>query len=127
MDRRERAVAGMSLVRMLGNSSSLTSRLGQLERFTFHGALDPPSAEALGADAEAADSAGLIHLDPLEVGQKPPLGFAGDLSADAAQVLGLAAADVVVADDGLFAADFTFHAHRRVSSGSAKFERLETV
>src|SRR5215470_15442269 len=79
------------------------------------GPLDPAAADALDADAQGLDGAAHLALDGLQVGLEGPAADAGDLAADAAEVLGLAAAGVVVAQDRFLAADGTLHAHADVS------------
>src|SRR5262245_26436828 len=92
--------------------------LGQLERL----ALDRPGHQA-GADRRGGDAQPLHlavdhDLDLLEVRLELPLGNAGDLLADAAQVLGLAAVGLLIADRRLLAGDRTLLAHDRVSRGA---------
>src|SRR4051794_22713502 len=70
---------------------------GHGERPALLRPLDPAAAHALGADALAADGAVDLGLDGLEVGLEGALGGAGDLLADAAEVLGLAAVGVLPA------------------------------
>src|SRR5262249_25473760 len=83
--------------------------------------LDAAAAEALGADAQGLDGAADLALHALEVGLELAPADARDLTADAAQVLGLAAARDLIAQRRLLAADATLHAHgqgpRRRSRG----------
>src|SRR4051812_49089681 len=62
-----------------------------LERPALLRAEDLAAADALDADAGALDVAADLDLHALEVGEEAALGGAGDLDADAAEVLGLAA------------------------------------
>src|SRR2546421_8343385 len=87
-----------------------------LERLLADRALDAAAANALHADAGAVDRAVLLHdLDVLQVRLEQALADAGHLAADAAEVLGLAAPGVLVAQHRLLAADVTLHAHGRLS------------
>src|SRR5262249_9545901 len=66
------------------------------ERPAFAGALDAAAADALDADAGAAHATVVVHdLHGLEVGLELPAADPGDLAADAAQVLRLAAPGIV--------------------------------
>src|SRR5262249_53086591 len=83
----------------------------QLGRLALGRPLHEAAADALDADALGLGGAARLHPDALEVGAEGPLADAGDLAADAAQVLGLAAPRVLVAAGRLLAADRTLHAH----------------
>src|SRR5581483_11081010 len=84
---------------------------GHLERLLLLGALDAAAADAMGADALAHHRAAVLHLNALEVRAERAPADAGGLAADAAQVLGLAAPGVLVAQHRLLPADRTLHAH----------------
>ena len=66
-------------------------KVRHLEWFAFGGAFDAATANALDADAHAFDGAVDFNLDALQVGVEASPADAGDLSADPAQVLRLAA------------------------------------
>src|SRR5262245_38793664 len=84
---------------------------GHLERLAALGALHAAGTDAGYANALRLDRAADLDLDALQVGLEGPLGNARRLAADAAQVLGLAAAGVLVADDRLLPANVALHAH----------------
>src|ERR1700722_12792346 len=63
------------------------------ERFPLLRPLDLAAADALDADAHALDGAADLALQALQIGAEGALAAAADLAADAAEVLGLAAAD----------------------------------
>ena len=92
----------------------MTLQVRHLERLAADRALDAAAADALHADAGAADGAVLLHdLDVLQVRLEDAPADAGHLAADAAEVLGLAASGVVVAQNGLLAAHLALLAHDR--------------
>src|SRR5262245_43149837 len=68
-----------------------------LERLALLRALHAAGADARNADAAGADRALLDDLDALKVRLEGPAGGAGDLAADAAEVLGLAAVGLLIA------------------------------
>src|SRR5581483_3163697 len=82
-----------------------------LERLPLDRLGDQPAADGADGDADRLDRAVDLDLHPLEVRLEPPLGDAGHLPADAAEVLGLAAAADLIAPDGLLARDRALHAH----------------
>src|SRR3954452_11135497 len=73
------------------------SNVRHLERLALVRLLDQPAADGADGDADRLDLAVDLDLHPLQVRQEPPLGAAGDLTADAAEVLGLAAVPLLVA------------------------------
>src|SRR5690349_13221001 len=90
----------------------LGARLGgQAERSRSHQLGDHAAAEALRADLHRL--VGAVDGDPhlLQVGLELPARDAGDLGADAAQVLGLAARGNLVPHCGTLPADLTFPSH----------------
>jgi hypothetical protein len=82
-----------------------------LERLAFGGPLGIAAADALHANSLPFDRAVDFHLNALEVGLESPAADAGDLAADAAEVLGLAATGVMIAPDGLLSTNGTLHSH----------------
>jgi hypothetical protein len=60
------------------------------------------------------DRAAQVDLDVLEIGPKSSPADPGHLAAYATQVLRLALASVLIAADGLFAADCTLHSHNLI-------------
>src|SRR5262249_41431131 len=88
------------------------SQVGRyLEQFALLRPFDAAAADALGTDALGRHRAAGFYLDALQVGPERALGGAGDLAADAAEVLGLAAIGLLVADHRLFAANGTLLSH----------------
>src|SRR3954464_13816062 len=89
------------------------SQIGRhLERLAFLRPLDTAAADALDADAGTLDGAADLDLDVLQIGSERPPADAGDFTADAAEVLGLAAPGVLVAQYRLLATDRTLHSHK---------------
>jgi hypothetical protein len=84
-----------------------SERGGHLEGFALDWSLNEAAAEALGADAGAADGAAGLDLHALQVGTEGATAAAGNLPADAAEVLGLAAVGILIAFRRLLAADGT--------------------
>src|SRR5438874_7927604 len=97
------------------------SHVGHLEWLALDRLLDQPAADGADGDADRLDRAVDLDLDPLQVRQEPPLGGAGNLAADAAEVLGLAPVALLVAADRLLAGDRTLHAHDESSSTARSF------
>src|SRR6266481_8080657 len=93
------------------SSDVCSSDLRHLERLAFDRLLDQPGPDGAHGDADRLDRAVDLDLDALEVREEPPLGRAGDLPADAAEVLGLAAVALLVTADGLLARNCTLLAH----------------
>src|SRR5690349_16467196 len=85
--------------------------LGQLERLALDRPLHQAGADGRGGDADALHLAVDDHLDLLEVRLELAAGDAGDLLADAAQVLGLAAVGLLIPQRRLLAGDGTLLAH----------------
>jgi hypothetical protein len=81
------------------------------ERQFLDWSLDLATANTLGADAGPLGRAFDLHLDPLEIRLEDPLVDPGDLLTDPAQVFGLAAVSLLVADDGLLPAHCALHTH----------------
>src|SRR5262249_28378893 len=75
------------------------------------GALHPAAAHALDADAHLLHRAVELHADVLQVRLELAPADPGDFTADAAQVLGLAAARVLITQHRLLPTDGTLHAH----------------
>src|SRR5947209_2599678 len=100
------------------------SAAGHLERLAPLRPLHPAAADALHADAHALDAAAHLALDALQVGVEDPLADARHLAADAAEVLGLTAAGVVIAHHRLLAAHGTLLSHIAISP-EALGSRLE--
>src|SRR5262249_25169560 len=73
--------------------------LRHAERLALLRPLDAAAADALHADAQPLHAAVDLALDALQVRHEPALAGAGDLGADAAEVLRLAAVGFLVADD----------------------------
>src|SRR5262249_3146489 len=92
---------------------SWRSDFGHRERLLLLRAAHAAAADARHADPDALDGAVLLDLDALQVGLEGPLAPAGNLAADAAKVLRLAAVRVLVAADRFLTADGTLHAHNR--------------
>src|SRR5262249_32646658 len=86
---------------------SQTSR--HLERFALLWPFDLAAANALDANPGAPHGPVLLNLNGLEVGPEGTAADTSDLAADATQVLGLATAGIVVAQDRLLATDSTLH------------------
>src|SRR5262249_59788188 len=82
-----------------------------LERLALLRPADLAAADALHADAGALHAAVHVDLDVLQVRPEGAPADAGDLAADAAEVLGLAAPGVLVAQHRLLSANGTLHAH----------------
>jgi hypothetical protein len=82
-----------------------------LEEFAPLGALDAAAADTLDADAHLPYRAADLHADILEIGLELPPADPGYLAADTAQVFGLAAARVLIAQYRFFPANGTLHAH----------------
>src|SRR5207247_9971112 len=99
-----------------------TSDVRHLERLALDRLLDQAAADGADGDADRLDRAVDLDLDPLEVREEPPLGGAGDLAADAAEVFGLAAVALLVAADGLLAGNRTLHAHDAPSSTDGRWK-----
>src|ERR1700741_2395308 len=95
-----------------------------LERLPLHGLFDQPAADGADGDADRLDRAVDLDPDPLQVRGEPPLGGAGDLSADAAEVFRLAAVSLLIAADRLLAGDRTLHAHDAMSSPYQSLEQI---
>jgi hypothetical protein len=85
--------------------------LGHLEGFAFLRALNESTADAADADAQPFNGAVDFDLESLQIRIEDAMADAGNLSADAAKVLGLAALGILPASDGFFAADGTVLAH----------------
>src|SRR5205823_5378191 len=82
-----------------------------LERRAPLRTLNLAAADTGHADAHLLDRAADLALDRLQIRFEGTAADAGDLAADAAQVLRLAAPGVVVAEHRLLAAYLTLHAH----------------
>ncbi len=80
-------------------------KVRHLERFSFGGAFDAATANALDADAHAFDGAVDFNLNTLQVGVEASPADAGDLAADTAQVLRLAAPGNLMTQTRFLAAD----------------------
>ena len=80
-------------------------KVRHLERFSFGGAFDAATANALDADAHAFDGAVHFHLNALQIGVKASPADAGDLATDAAQVFRLAAPGDLMSQARLLAAN----------------------
>src|SRR5262249_60262604 len=91
--------------------------LGDLERLALGRPGHQARADRRGGDAQALHLPVDDDLDLLEVRPELPLGNAGDLLADAAQVLGLPAVGLLLPDYRLLAGDRTLLAHARASRG----------
>src|SRR5579884_2977431 len=94
-------------------------RSRHLEGFAADRTLHQAAAEALHADALGLHAAVDLALHPLQVGAEGPLAAAAHLAADAAEILGLAAAHVLVADGRLLTANVALPTHDLVPLGSA--------
>jgi hypothetical protein len=79
-------------------------------------ALDPAAANALDADASGTDGAARLDLQGLQVWPKSSPADPRYLPTDAAQVLGLATASILIPQDRLLAANFALHTHCRHSA-----------
>src|SRR5713226_5621104 len=71
---------------------------GHRERLALLGALDATAADALDADTQPLHAAADLALEVLQVRVEGAPADAGDLGADAAEVLGLAALGILVAE-----------------------------
>src|SRR6478672_11376085 len=81
------------------------------ERLLLQRPLDQPAADRLDGNPDALDLAVDFDLDLLQVRLEGAFGFAGHLGADAAQILRLAAASVLIAAAWLHAGHGTLLAH----------------
>jgi hypothetical protein len=87
-----------------------------LEELAPLGAHSAAAAYALNTDAHLPYSTIDLHADILQVGLELPPADAGYLSANTAQVLGLTAARILIAQHRLLTADGTLHAHDEPAS-----------
>src|SRR5262249_12910513 len=88
------------------------SQIGRhLEQLALLRPFDAAPAGALCADAFRRDGTFGFHLDALQVGPEGALGRAGDLAADAAEVLGLAAVGLLIAHRWFLATNGTLLSH----------------
>src|SRR6266540_1147802 len=94
------------------------SNLNGGERQLLDRPLNLAAADALDADSRTHGLAVLLHLASLEVRLEAALGGAGDLLADAAEVLGFPAVGLYIADNGLLPAHRTLHTHDKPRSKS---------
>ena len=78
---------------------------------------DFAAADALGADEHCPVGAVARHMQPLQIRLELPLGDAGDLGPDAAQVLGLATDGDLIAHLWAFAANFANSSHDNAALG----------
>ena len=85
---------------------------GQSERLANHGLLNPPGAEALGANPLALGGRARLNADPLKVRAEDPAGNAGGLPAVSSQVLRLTTLSQLVSARGLLPAHVATHSHR---------------
>src|SRR5262245_20926620 len=87
------------------------SQSRHLERLAFLRPLHLAAAYALDADARALDRAADLNLNVLQIRPKRTPADARHLTADAAEVFGLAAPSVLIAQHRLLATNRTLHAH----------------
>src|SRR5947207_2814270 len=114
--RKERGVAGPPTTvgpQRLDPPGTAGSDVDADERLDLDRPLDAAAAHALGADADPDRLAVDDGLDLLEVRLERPPAHPGDLLTDPAEVLGLAAVGLLVAEDGLLPAHRALHAHDR--------------
>jgi hypothetical protein len=83
----------------------------QLEKFAPLRALDAAAADTLDANPHLPHHAADLHPDILEIGLEFPPTDPGYLTPDTAQVFGLAAARVLIAQHRFLPADGALHAH----------------
>jgi hypothetical protein len=86
-------------------------RSRNLEQFASLRALNFAAPDTLNANALALDAATSCHLNALQVGAEGTTADAGNLGADATQVLGLTAFGVLVSFDRLLAAYVALRSH----------------
>src|SRR6185369_9518442 len=84
---------------------SSAAAFGELERFAFLRARGSAAANALDTNAQALNFAADLDLQTLQIGFEDPLADAGNLTADAAEVFGLAAPGDLIANFWFLAAD----------------------
>src|SRR5437762_1347561 len=116
--------ATCSGVRAIGGASEV---LGQLERLALGRPLHQAGADGRGGDADALHLAVNDHLDLLKVRLELAARDAGDLLADAAQVLGLAAVSLLIPQHRLLAGDGTLLAHDAVSGRGPRAGRWKVA
>src|SRR2546425_6266245 len=87
---------------------------GHLKGPVLYGAFYQAATDCLDGHAHPFNLAVDLDLDALQVGLELAAGLAGDLAADAAQVLRLAAPRIFIAQNRLLAGDGTFHSHNHV-------------
>src|SRR5438094_199402 len=99
-------------------SDMIESNLNSGERQFLDRPLNLAAADALHTHAGADGLAVLLDLNALKIRLEAALGGAGDLLADAAEVLGLPAVGLHIADHGLLPAHRALHTHGKPRSKS---------